>query len=512
MDKQIIIDYLVEKGEFVDENIASKLSSILHTNSKEELENNLSVFFKTHFPDFDSSDFFKIFFSNKTLGGTRINILKSFEKSPTKRTVQDFVRYFTARFKSIERMLNSRSELNGLKSIQRVKDIKGKENVSIICAILDKVKTKNEHYVLTVEDLSGTIKVLINKDNAELIPILEEMGLDEIVGIVATTGTGGMIYAQKIIYPDIPLSKELKKSPFDNYAVFMGDLHVGSKEFLLPEFRKMLLWLNGKLGTPDQREIAKKVKYVIIVGDLVEGVGIYPGQEDDLLVTSLREQYDVLATYLKKIPPQIKIIICPGNHDSGRIAEPQLPIEKDYASSIWDLENVIMVSNPAYISLDVSEGFSGIDVLMYHGYSFIHYADAVPSIRSNGGQRAVDKIMKYLLKRRHLAPTHGSSLYVPDVYEDALVVDPIPDIFVSGHIHRVSNTIYRNVTCLNTSCWTAITEDQEKRGLYPQPGRIILVSLKTRDVKVMNFNSNKDVYTVSELNKFKESQKDNSKE
>ncbi|MGE0793575.1 MAG: metallophosphoesterase [Candidatus Woesearchaeota archaeon] len=502
MDVATIVDYLVEKEEFVDEEIINKLKPILKLDSRKEIELELQIFFKKYFPDFDSSDFFKIFFSHKTDDRARCSILKSFEKSPSKRTVDDFIRYFVVRFRSIERFLRARPELNSLNSISRITGKKDREIVSLIGMVLEKEKTKNGHYILKMEDLSGTIKVLVNKDNEELIGIAEDIVLDEVVGIVGTSG-GDIVFANKIVYPDIPLSKELKKSPFDHYAVFLGDIHIGSKEFLDDEFKKMILWINGKLGTPEQREVAKKVKYILLTGDLVEGVGIYPGQEEDLIVQNMEGQYNLLAEYLKKIPPHIKIIIAPGNHDSGRIAEPQLPIEKDYCSAILDLPNVIMVSNPAYVSLDVADGFSGIDVLMYHGYSLIYYSDNVPRIRAAGGQKAVDLIMKFLLKRRHLAPTHGSTLYVPDVYEDPLVIDPIPDIFVTGHIHRVSSVNYRNVTCLNTSCWTAITEDQEKRGLEPQPGRLVLVSLKTRDVKVMNFNATKDVKTVAEWKRLK---------
>ncbi len=503
MDTQTIIDFLVERDEFVDAETALKLKNILKIQDSIKIELELKLFFKTFFPNFDSNPFFKTFFSKKTKDLARLSILKSFEKDPSKRIVDDFVRYFNIRFKAIERMLRERSELNGLTSINRINGKKDRETVSIIGMILDVSKTKNGHFILELEDLSGVTKVLINKDNEELILIAEELVLDEVIGLVGTSG-GDIIFAKKILHPDIPLSKELKKSPFDHYAVFIGDLHIGSREFLDAEFKKFLFWLNGKMGTPSQREIAKKVKYLIISGDVVEGVGIYPGQQNDLIVDNMKGQYDLLTEYLKKVPPEIKIVICPGNHDSGRIAEPQLPIEKDYALSVWELPNVIMVSNPSYISLDVSETFSGIDVLMYHGYSLIYYSDVVPRIRVAGGQKAVDEIMKFLLKRRHLAPSHGSTLYVPDVYEDALVIDPVPDIFVTGHIHRVVSTTYRNISCLNTSCWTAITDDQEKRGLAPQPARAILMSLKTRDVKIMNFNTQKDVTSVAELKRLKQ--------
>jgi DNA polymerase II large subunit len=95
--------------------------------------------------------------------------------------------------------------------------------------------------------------------------------------------------------------------------------------------------------------------------------------------------------------------------------------------------------------------------------------------------------MKFLLQMRHLAPTHTSNLYTPDADIDPLVINKIPDFFITGHIHRVSVSNYKNITLINCSCWTDITEDQEKRGLQPQPARVPLVNLQTREIKVINF-------------------------
>jgi DNA polymerase II small subunit len=167
-----------------------------------------------------------------------------------------------------------------------------------------------------------------------------------------------------------------------------------------------------------------------------------------------------------------------------------------------------MVSNPAYLALDKTDDFLGITLLMYHGGSLPWYADNIPSIRRAGGQKCADDLMIALLKRRHMCPAHGAYLYVPDPDEDALIIDPIPDIFVTGHVHRAQTKNYRNVTCINSSCWTAITENQEKRGLEPQPGRAFVVSLKTREVKMLNFSTVKDTKSVAEYRRQKEEQEE----
>ena len=46
---------------------------------------------------------------------------------------------------------------------------------------------------------------------------------------------------------------------------------------------------------------------------------------------------------------------------------------------------------------------------------------------------------------------------------------------------------YRNITLMNCSCWVGMTEDQERRGIKPDPCKAILVNLKTREIKILNF-------------------------
>ena len=160
--------------------------------------------------------------------------------------------------------------------------------------------------------------------------------------------------------------------------------------------------------------IASKVKYLFIIGDLIDGIGIYPGQEDELTINDLTKQYEAVADYLIQIPSHIQIIICPGNHDGVRLAEPQPVLYKDLAKSLWDISNVTMVTNPAYINIHASEGFPGFDVLMYHGYSFDYYVANVDSIRNNGGYDRGDLIMMFKLQKRHLAPSHNSTANIPE--------------------------------------------------------------------------------------------------
>lgn len=427
---------------------------------------------------------------------TKITILKSYNKPSKKRTFQDFVSVFNNRFNAISKMLKTRSDLQSVAAIRRIQQKKTEEQVEIIGMLLEKNTTKNNNIVLKLEDQTGVITVIVKKDDDDLtlFNIANDLALDEIIGVVGRTFNDA-IFAKKIIHPDIPPTHELKKQEEEEYLAVLGDIHFGSKVFMKKEFERFINWIRGESGNEEQRRIASKVKYIIQTGDIVEGVGIYPSQEEDLEIIDIKQQYDDAAKWLRKIPEDKEIILFSGNHDPGRLAEPQEPPPKDLAEEIWKMPNVTMVSNPAYVKIGENPGFN---TLLYHGGSFIYYSANIPSIRSAGGQKRADLIMQFLLKRRHIAPTHASTLCLPDAEQDYLLIDIIPDFFLTGHIHRASAKNYRGVTMINASCWTETTDDQIKRGLEPQPAKLPIINLKTRDVKIMNFKKKEEEKTKND--------------
>ncbi len=426
---------------------------------------------------------------NPASKSSNVSVLFSYVDSPKKREFQDFVDYFNSRFKSIEGILVSRPELKNTTTISRLKFMSGRESVSIIGMVRDKSITKNGNIILNVEDQTGMIKVLVTKNKQSVFAMANDTVHDEVIGIVGAHN-GEIIFANSLILPDIPHS-ELKKSPDEGYAVFLSDIHVGSKKFLSEDFSRFIKWIDGKLGNDEQKDVAAKVKYVIVSGDVVDGVGIYPNQEEELEITDIYEQYSKCAELLKKIPPDKKIIVSPGNHDSMRISEPQPPFSGPISAPLLELPNLIAVSNPGFINIDSSKNFGGFDVLIYHGYSFDHYVANVESIRMNGGYDRADLIMKFLLQRRHLSPTHSSTLYLP-ISNDHLVIGKVPDFFVTGHIHRAYASHYKHVTLLSGSCWQGKTSFQERMGHVPQPSRVPIVNLKTREVKILKFGAEND--------------------
>ena len=393
--------------------------------------------------------------------------------------VDDFVKSMRNRIFEMKEMLQEHPDLENLISINKLS--RARQRVSIIGMVSDKRVTKNRNIMLEVEDLTGKIKVLVSQGKEDLYKKAEDISMDSVLGF---TGFGDreIFFANDVIFPDAFLS-ERKHSPFEESALFIGDIHYGSKLFMEESFMRLVDYMNGKGGKPAE---AEKIKYLFINGDLVAGIGVYPNQQKDLKVGDLEAQFHGLAEILSKIRRSIRIIISPGNHDGVRLMEPQPMLDEKYAWPLYNMKNVTLAGNPAYINVGQGKNFSGFNVLSYHGGSYPFYANNVPSLVKKALNEP-EKIMAYLLKNRHLAPTYSSTQMFPSE-KDELVIKKIPDIFVSGHIHKCAVTYYNNVLIVSGAGWEEETEYQKRKGISLDYCKVPMFNLKTREIKILDFD------------------------
>lgn len=405
-------------------------------------------------------------------------------KHPVKKiTVEDFVSYFINRYNVLKGVLQER-ELEGLCSIGKIPN--QRRPISIIGLVSDKRFTKNKNMILEIEDLTGRIAVILNHERTELFEKAGQIVLDEVIAVKGF-GSREIIFANDIFFPDIFL-KEKKRASSEQYAAFTSDIHVGSDQFLEENFIKFINWINGQSGSIKQKEIAKKVKYLFIVGDTVHGVGVYPRQEYGLTIKDIRLQYKRLAELLGMIRKDITIIMCPGGkHDAVSFIEPQPPIPKEFASDLYEMENLILTTNPSTVRIAQSKNNPGFDVLMYHGDSYDNYQRDVDFLRLNHAHLKPDMIIHFLLRKRHLAPTHASTTYYP-FEKDYLIIRDIPDIVVSGHMHKAAASHYNNILTISCSCWQSKTPYEEKFGHEPDPCKVPILNLKTGKISMLDFS------------------------
>jgi DNA polymerase II small subunit len=398
------------------------------------------------------------------------------DTSPYKKlAVEDFVGNFRARYQSLQRILMQRSELQNLTSIGKISG--GRQTTSIIGMVTEKRVTKNGNLIIKFEDLTGEISGVVKAGNKEVFAKASELQLDDVVGVRAG-GSRDLLFIFDIFFPD---AFKLEKTKFeeDMCAAFLSDMHIGSDKHLGRELGKFFDWLNSG------DETAKKIKYLFFIGDNVDGVGIFPGQENRIVLKSMEEQYAKLASYFKRVPKNITMFMCPGQHDAIRVAEPQPLISRRYAGSLYEIDNLVLVTNPATIKL--IEGDKEIKILMYHGDSLNDFIREIKELREINAYYCPAKAVKHLLKRRHLAPTHSTAIYIPNIDKDPLVISEVPDIMCTGEMHHLDIDSYNGILIVVGSCWQSQTSYEEKIGHVPDPCKVPILNLKTREIKIIDF-------------------------
>ena len=87
--------------------------------------------------------------------------------------------------------------------------------------------------------------------------------------------------------------------------------------------------------------------------------------------------------------------------------------------------------------------------------------------------------MKEFLTCRHLAPVYGKRTQIAPVSKDWLVIENIPDIFHTGHVHINGFEKYKGVSLVNSGCFQSQTDFMKSFGIIPTPGIVPIIELDT---------------------------------
>ncbi len=378
-------------------------------------------------------------------------------------TPKSFLQLFSSRYRELSRILYRKPQLKSTVSISQLSRVKGREDLSIIGLVREISELNDGRRILVVEDLSGSTKVILPAS----LPGKEDVVLDEVIGVTGQAGRG-IFFANQLIFPDIA-PVEWPRAPRPK-ALFISDIHVGSKKYLEDTWEKFVSWLN------EHRE----VKYLFIAGDLVDGVGMYQGQANSLEIDTFEGQIEALARYLKQTRHDLRIISISGNHDPNRDSEPQPTFPEEILKPLRHVKNLEVYSNPSWLEIE------GLTFLLYHGTSFDGLIDAVGSIRARGYHEPHLAQMQ-LLKKRHLSPIFGRNKLFPDS-QDFMVIDRVPHVFHTGHVHKVDVSTYKGVRLVSSGTFQDVTDFQEKLGHEPSPGKFVLMDLSDGSSSVLDFS------------------------
>ena len=382
--------------------------------------------------------------------------------------VEGYGALFASRFAKLKQIMSDRPESKKVRDIESVKSITKTNDELYVWGLVSDRKSDRNITKITLEDPTGSMEIVVFE--GDLKDAADTLLMDQFAMFRIVPAKNGGFFTKDIYLPDIP-EHTTNRSKTETYAVFLSDLHVGSKFFMEEELSEFIKWISS--ADP----IARKIRFVVIGGDLIDGVGVFPGQDKTLNQLTTEEQLQKTFEVLDKIPKHIKVFLISGNHDAGRKALPQPAIPKEYNSELWDRENFFMLGNPSLVSLN------GVKVLMYHGQSIDDVVRTTPGV-------SYDKpaaVMRHFLKARHLSPIYGSRTPIAPETEDMMVIDDVPDIFHSGHVHFVGLDMYKGVLIVNSGAWQRQTDFQESVGITPTPGMAIIVNLQTMKVFQKDF-------------------------
>ena len=406
---------------------------------------------------------------------SQVEVMKNYKKenSISFGELDDFVDYFKSRYNKVSDILKTRNteNLTTIDSLAR----KRYTNVKLICIISDKKLTKNGHIFLKLEDLTGAVDALIPQNKQPLIRAGQRLIEDEII-MVEGKLSKSLFIVENFFEPDLP-TRNYNGIQEELVLAALSDIHVGSKLFMEKNFNKMIDWINGKVGNERQRELAGRIKYITVAGDIADGIGVYPGQEHELVIDNMYDQYAEVEKLFMKIPDYIDIVMAPGDHDTVKKADPQPPFPKELVPQTYDLKNFTYISSPGMVKLH------GLKTLVYHGTSFIDFIAHYSELNFEN----CAKSMVEMLKKRHIHPYYGGKPITPEK-EDFMVIDEVPDIFHTGESHNNSYDFYRGTVCVNSGTWQAITEYIIKLGQKATPAVVPLVDMKRGKISAMHFD------------------------
>ncbi len=378
----------------------------------------------------------------------------------------DYLHYFRDRYTRLGGMIRNRVSAMPIEGLTRSARYR-QEECTVIGMVTEVKTTTNGHRIAEIEDSTANLTVLFRKD----LPVFadaERLIHDEVIGVKGKLSSDGKLFFADTLYrPDIRVDNQPFRSEKPGKAAFISDVHVGSDTFLADAWHRFADWLH-----------ASDISYLLIAGDLVDGIGIYPGQESELVLKNIYQQYDAFGTMMNDLPSRIKIIISPGNHDVVRGAEPQPVIPEQFTRNFP--KNCILVENPALVNLQ------GVRVLMYHGRSIDDMIGLIPgaSYEQSG------LMMQEMLQRRHLAPAYGRRTPIAAGKSDRLIIDPLPEILHTGHVHIRGLAQYRGVLGINAGTWQSQTKFQKQMNVNPTPAQAVVVDLQTLVPETFTFLEN----------------------
>ena len=397
--------------------------------------------------------------------GERMTVSGEFQSTGTGE-YEDFLAVFRDRYERLADHLRGRVTH---RPAETIREMSGGGDAGLIGMVADIRPTSNGNWLVELEDTTGRFPCLVTDD--ELAGEVRGLLHDEVIAVEGQlSDDAGILFVDSLYVPDVPRTNSPSTADRPVRAALVSDVHVGSDQFRADAWEAFADWLHT--------EAAANVEYLLIAGDMVEGIGVYPGQDEELSIVDIYDQYERFNEHLKSVPGDLEIVMIPGNHDAVRLAEPQ-PAFDERLRTIMRAHDATISANPSTVTIE------GVSVLMYHGVSLDELIAELPDDRASYDRPA--ETMSQLLRKRHLAPQYGGLTRIAPEAEDHMIVDSVPDVFHAGHVHKLGYHRYNGVLSINSSCWQSQTDFQESVNLEPDVGYAPILDLQTLELTVRQF-------------------------
>lgn len=386
-------------------------------------------------------------------------------------TSEEFVKLIRLRFEKLKSILLRRVELEPI-PITELKSSASRngDNIVIIGMVMEKITARDKSIRMSVEDETGSITVVFKRES-KYWELADKVPIDSVIAVRGAY-VNGKIYAESLMLPDLN-NGEVEASYHEGKVVLISDVHVGSKYFNESVFERFLKWLKS--------EHAIEIKYLLICGDLVDGIGVYPNQEEELRIADVHKQFEYAGELLSRVPERIKLIYIPGNHEPVRQAEPQNELPRDYLETLVEANpNILHLPNPAMIKI------GAVKLLLYHGRSLNALMKHIPGLQPVTPQTVVEA-MSWVLRLRNLAPIYGEHPLSPEE-RDWLTLEEVPNVIHMGHIHVYGVGEYRSVKLINSGTFENETPYIKSLGIEVTVGKVPVLDLKNLNVELLDFS------------------------
>jgi len=287
---------------------------------------------------------------------------------------------------------------------------------------INKINSKSKKFsiiAMVKEKIPDTDSIVVEDLTGEVVvrfqekisSLLDQTVLDEVIGLVCEAGSEGIVVSNTI-WPDVPLKRDVTQTKEDVFCLFISDIHMDSEKFNHESYKKFLSWLN---------QVKYDNFYIFVLGGVSSKI------------SDMKE-------FFSKLPEKSERIFLRGEDDP-------------------EFSDVMNITDPSLIKID------NITLLLSHGGFLEKYSKIWPNLQP-------EKIMLNLLKKRHIDPIFDSCTKIFD--QDYFVLDTVPDIFTSGHLHSPGILNYKGTTIISN-------------GSFLTQPIFWVINLRTRETFKLNF-------------------------